>query len=70
MMPTLQKIAETIGWSLVGIVLLYGSIRLFDLLDPIDYRDEIRKGNVAAGMIVAAVVVAIAAIIITILLTP
>lgn len=69
-MITLQKVAETIGWTTVGIVLLYGGIRLFDLLDPIDYREEIRKGNPAAGIIVAAVIAAITAIVVTVIISP
>ncbi|MEM9804284.1 MAG: DUF350 domain-containing protein [Cyanobacteria bacterium P01_D01_bin.56] len=63
----LQQLAATVGWSFVGVVLLYLSIRLFDLLDPIDYQAEIRKGNMAAGIILAAVVVSIATIIISVI---
>ena len=64
----LQQLAETIGWSFLGVVLFYFGIRLFDLLDPIDYRAEIRNGNMAAGIILAAVVVSIATIIISVIL--
>lgn len=69
-MPFLQKLAETTAWAVVGVVLLFGSLWLFDKLDPIDFRQEIREGNIAAGIIVGAVVVAIAAIVVAILLTP
>jgi uncharacterized membrane protein YjfL (UPF0719 family) len=65
----LQLVAETVGWTFVGVILLYGGVRLFDLLDPIDYREEIRKGNIAAGIIVAAIMTAIAAIVIAVILT-
>jgi uncharacterized membrane protein YjfL (UPF0719 family) len=65
----LQLVAETVGWTFVGVILLYGGVRLFDLLDPIDYREEIRKGNIAAGIIVAAIMAAIAAIVIAVILT-
>ncbi|WP_309229834.1 DUF350 domain-containing protein [Oscillatoria sp. FACHB-1407] len=65
----LQLVAETVGWAFVGVLLLYGGVRLFDLLDPIDYREEIRKGNVAAGVIVGAFIVAIASIVIAVILT-
>lgn len=68
-MPLLQTIAATIGWTFFGILLLYAGVRLYDLLDPIDYREEIRKGNIAAGIIVAAIITALAAIVITVLLT-
>ncbi|MBD2461930.1 DUF350 domain-containing protein [Oscillatoria sp. FACHB-1407] len=68
-MVILQLVAETVGWAFVGVLLLYGGVRLFDLLDPIDYREEIRKGNVAAGVIVGAFIVAIASIVIAVILT-
>ncbi|PZV14463.1 MAG: DUF350 domain-containing protein [Leptolyngbya sp.] len=70
MMPFLQKLGETIAWSVVGVLIFYGCIRLFDKLDPIDYREEIHNGNIAAGLIMSSVVLAIAAIIISILLSP
>ena len=63
----LQQLASTVGWSFVGVVLFYLGIRLFDLLDPIDYQAEIRNGNMAAGIILAAVVVSIATIVISVI---
>ncbi len=69
-MPFLLKLAETTGWSIFAVVIFYGCLRLFDTLDPIDYRAEIRDGNVAAGIIMAAIVFAIAAIIIAVILSP
>ncbi|WP_246559819.1 DUF350 domain-containing protein [Leptothoe kymatousa] len=63
----MQQLAATVGWSFVGVVLFYLGIRLFDLLDPIDYQAEIRNGNMAAGVILAAVVVSIATIIISVI---
>jgi len=70
MMPFLQKFAETIAWSVVGVLILFGSLWLFDRLDPTDFRKEIQDGNIAAGVILAALIVAIAAIIVSILVTP
>ncbi|MEB3291861.1 MAG: DUF350 domain-containing protein [Synechococcales bacterium] len=70
MLPEFQKIIETLGWTIVGIILLYSSVWLFDRLDPINYREEIRRGNVAAGVIVAAIILSIGGIIITVLLAP
>lgn len=70
MMPFLQKLGETIAWSVVSVLIFYGCLRLFDKLDPIDYREEIRNGNLAAGVIMSSVVLAIAAIVISILLSP
>ena len=37
-----------IGWAAFSVVLIFGATALFDVLTPIDYRSEVRKGNVAA----------------------
>jgi len=60
----LGRVAASIGWTLISVLLFYGGQRLYDLLDPIDYREEVRKGNVAAGIQLAAVTIALAAIVI------
>jgi uncharacterized membrane protein YjfL (UPF0719 family) len=67
--PIVQDILATIGWTFLGIVLFYSGVRLFDLFDPIDYQAEIRRGNIAAGVLLAAVILSVAAIIITMILT-
>jgi uncharacterized membrane protein YjfL (UPF0719 family) len=64
-----QKVLESLGWTLFGIVLLYGAVWLFDRFDPINYREEIRNGNLAAGIIVAAIILGIAAIIVSVIVT-
>lgn len=66
---TLLQLLLTFGWTLVGVVLIYGSTWLFDRLSPIDYRREIREGNVAAAIVLAAVILAMAAVVVTILST-
>lgn len=68
-MPIIQNIFATVGWTFLAVLLFYGGVRLFDLLDPIDYQTEIRRGNIAAGMLMAAVIVALAAIIIAVIIT-
>jgi uncharacterized membrane protein YjfL (UPF0719 family) len=60
--------AETLNvvwWTIVGVVSFYLGSWLFDLLDPIDYRVQIEKGNIAAAIKLSAVLIGIAAIIIT-----
>ncbi len=69
-MTFLQKVAETMGWSFIGVVIFYASLRLFDRLDPIDFQSEVRRGNIAAAIILAAVVLAIAAIVIAVIVAP
>nr|WP_242043413.1 DUF350 domain-containing protein [Leptolyngbya sp. FACHB-671] len=54
---------------MIGVLLLYAAIRLFDAVDPINYQTEIRQGNIAAGVVVAALIIATAAIIISVIVT-
>jgi uncharacterized membrane protein YjfL (UPF0719 family) len=68
-MMIMPKIIETLGWAVLGIVVLYTAVWLFDRLDPINYREEIRNGNTAAGLIVAAIILGIAAIIASVIVT-
>ena len=68
-MELLVKIGETIGWTALGVCLLYFGITLYDKLDPIDYSAEIRKGNLAAGMKVSAIILGLTAIILTVLVS-
>lgn len=70
MMPFLMKLAETVAWSVAGVLILLGSLWLFDRIDPTDFRQEIQDGNIAAGIILAAIILAISGIIVAILLTP
>lgn len=66
---TLLQLLLTMGWSLAGVVLIYASTWLFDRLSPIDFRREIREGNVAAGLVLAAVILGTAAVVATVLAT-
>ena len=69
MSQLVTQVLLTIGWSFISVLLILGGTWLFDRLTPIDYRAEVRKGNVAAGLVVAAVVISITAIVVTIVLT-
>ncbi|MBD1867879.1 DUF350 domain-containing protein [Cyanobacteria bacterium FACHB-471] len=69
MLITVERVAATVGWALIGVLLLYVAIRLFDAVDPINYQAEIRQGNIAAGVVVAALIIATAAIIISVIVT-
>ncbi|MGR3274177.1 DUF350 domain-containing protein [Acaryochloris sp. 'Moss Beach'] len=69
-MPLLIRVLESIGWTFLSVVLFYVGLRLYDILDPIDHRAEIRKGNLASGILQAAIVVSLAAIVIAVILTP
>ena len=69
MSQLVTQVMLTIGWSFVSVFLILVGTWLFDRLTPIDYRSEIRKGNVAAGLVVASVVVSITAVVVAIVLT-
>lgn len=58
------RLAASLGWTIFSVLLFYGGARLYDMLDPIDYREEIKKGNVAAAIQLGAVTIALAAIVI------
>lgn len=59
------RVVASIGWSFLGVLVFYFGSVLFDKLDPIDYKTEIEKGNVAAAIKLAAVMIAIAAIVVS-----
>ena len=56
--------AVVLWWALVGVFAFYVGSWLFDKLDPIDYRLQIEKGNMAAAIKLSAVLLGLAAIII------
>lgn len=62
-------VLTTISWGMLGIILLYFGVRLFDKLDPIDYRSQVERGNLAAGVIVASIILSLAAIIVSVIIT-
>lgn len=59
------RVVASLGWSFLGVVIFYFGSVLFDKLDPIDYKTEIEKGNIAAAIKLAAVMIAIAAIVVS-----
>ena len=60
-------------WSIIGLNFLYAALgvammfiayRLIDLLTPkVDFEDELKKGNVAVGLFIAAIFVSVAIVI-------
>ena len=69
MAPIIEAVFSTVGWTILGVLLFYGGVRFYDLLDPIDYQAEIRRGNVAAGVLIGCVILSLAAIIIAVILS-
>jgi len=57
-------IGLNILYAVIGVVLMFFSYKVFDLLSPkINFEDELKKGNVAVAMSIAAIFIAIALII-------
>lgn len=63
-------LAETgivLWWTLVGVIAFIAASWLIDKLDPIDYRAQIEKGNIAAAIKISAMLLGLAGIIIMII---
>ncbi len=57
-------IALNFIYAALGVVLMYASYRIIDWLTPqVNFPDELRKGNVAVAIFIAALFVSIALII-------
>jgi putative membrane protein len=57
-------IALNFLYAALGVLLMWLSYRLIDKLTPqVDFPDELRKGNVAVAIVIAAIFIAIAIII-------
>ena len=51
-------------YAVLGVVLMFVSYRVIDHLSPkIDFAEELRRGNLAVGLFVAALFIAIAMVI-------
>ncbi|HKA19039.1 MAG TPA: DUF350 domain-containing protein [Blastocatellia bacterium] len=60
----LKIIALNFFYAVLGVVLMFISYRVFDWLTPeVHFPDELKKGNVAVSIFIAAIFVSIALII-------
>ena len=60
----LSVIALNILYAVIGVVLMYLSYRVIDLLTPeVDFRAELKNGNIAVAIFMAAIFISIALII-------
>ncbi len=59
-----QIIALNFAYATLGVVLMFLSYRVIDRLTPeVDFPTELRKGNIAVGIVIASIFVAIAIIV-------
>ncbi len=60
----LSIIALNFIYAILGVVLMYASYRLIDRLTPqVDFPTELKRGNVAVAIFIAALFIAIAIIV-------
>lgn len=60
----LSIIALNFGYAVLGVVLMYMSYRVIDLITPnVDFSEELKRGNVAVAIFIAALFLSIAIII-------
>ena len=51
-------------YATLGVFLMYASYRIIDMLTPqVDFPEELRRGNIAVAIFIAALFIAIALII-------
>jgi putative membrane protein len=57
-------IALNLGYAALGVALMFVSYRVIDRLTPeVDFPAELRKGNIAVGIVIASIFIAIAIIV-------
>jgi uncharacterized membrane protein YjfL (UPF0719 family) len=57
-------IALNFVYAVLGVALMFAAYRVIDLLTPkVDFEDELRKGNVAVGIFIAAIFLSVAIVI-------
>jgi uncharacterized membrane protein YjfL (UPF0719 family) len=60
----LSVIGLNLAYAVLGVVLMWTSYRAFDKLTPqVDFAAELKKGNVAVAIFIAALFISIALII-------
>lgn len=60
----LPVIGLNFAYAVLGVVLMWFSYRVFDKLTPqVDFAEELKKGNVAVAIFIAALFLSIALII-------
>jgi len=57
-------IGLNILYAVIGVVLMFLSYKIFDILSPkINFEEELKKGNIAVAIFIAALFISIALII-------
>lgn len=60
----LSILVVNFGYAIFGVILMFLSYRLIDRLTPqVDFPEELKKGNIAVAIFIAAIFLSIAIII-------
>lgn len=60
----LSIIALNFVYAILGVIMMYASYRVIDLLTPqVDFPEELKRGNIAVAIFIAALFLSIAIII-------
>lgn len=59
----LSQVGSVIFWALVGVIILLAADHIIDRVDPLDFDAEIKKGNIAAAIVMSALILGVAIII-------
>ena len=59
----LSNVGAVIFWAALGMVLLLAADHIIDRIDPLDFDKEIKNGNVAAAIVMSALIIGVAIII-------
>jgi putative membrane protein len=52
------------GYAVLGVILMFLAYRMFDILTPkVDFPEELKKGNIAVGLVISSIFVSIAIVI-------
>ena len=57
----LSIIALNVAYAILGVAIMFGAYRLIDRFTPqVDFPEELKKGNVAVAIFIAAIFLSIA----------
>ncbi|MCL4545679.1 MAG: DUF350 domain-containing protein [Chloroflexi bacterium] len=59
----LSGVLGVLFWALFGTAILLAADHIIDRVDPLDFDKEIKNGNIAAAIVMAALIIGVAIII-------
>ncbi len=59
----LSNVGAVIFWAILGMLLLLAADHIIDRIDPLGFDKEIKNGNVAAAIVMSALIIGVAIII-------